>query len=280
MPVYNAKEHFLREAIQSILSQTYTDFEFLILNDSPGNTEIRRIVESYEDKRIIYIENECHLGISKSRNKLIDLAKGEYLAVFDHDDISLPTRFEKQIQYLDSNLDIGLCGTKVKYIVSNKELKEPTNDRKIKIGLMGGNRLVHSSVMIRKSVLTEHNIRYEEDFSPAEDYALFCRLIPYTKFHNLNDEILVYYRDHKENTSHLQKDKMRQATISVLESVRRNNPSLYEDFLFESIKTKCYRLFGCLPILTIRQGIGYKNIYLFDKILILKIKQYMNLQGD
>lgn len=280
MPVYNTKEQFLREAIQSILSQTYTDFEFLILNDSPENVEIKHIVESYKDKRIKYIENECHLGIAKSRNKLIDLAKGEYLAVFDHDDISLPTRLEKQIQYLDSNLDVALCGTKVKYIVSDKESTEPTSDRKIKIGLMGGNMLAHSSVMIRKSVLDEHNIRYEDRFSPAEDYALFCRLIPYTKFHNLNDEVLLYYRDHKENTSHLQKEKMRQATASIWALVRRKHPFLYEDFLFESIRTKYYRLFGFLPILTICQGVNYKNVYLFDKILVLKIKTNMKIQED
>ena len=87
MPVYKTNEQYLREAIASILNQTFTDFEFLILDDCPNDTR-ERIVKPYEDKRIKYSINEKNLGISASRNKLIEMAQGEYLAIFDHDDIS------------------------------------------------------------------------------------------------------------------------------------------------------------------------------------------------
>lgn len=87
MPIYNTDERYLREAVKSILDQTYEDFELLILNDSPDNTYLDKIVESFADKRIRYFKNEFNLGITPSRNKLISLAQGEYLAVMDHDDI-------------------------------------------------------------------------------------------------------------------------------------------------------------------------------------------------
>ena len=96
MPVYKTPEKYLRAAIESILQQTFTDFEFLILDDYPLDNR-QKIVASYADKRIKYFENSQNMGISASRNKLIDMAKGEYLAVFDHDDISLPQRLEKEV---------------------------------------------------------------------------------------------------------------------------------------------------------------------------------------
>lgn len=110
-PIYNSNPSHLKECIESILNQTFSDFEFIILNDSPENNELDKIVESYKDKRIKYFKNDKNLGISRSRNKLIDLAQGEYIAIFDHDDISLPTRLEKQVRFLDENLDVGLVGS-------------------------------------------------------------------------------------------------------------------------------------------------------------------------
>ena len=87
-PLYNTDPVFLREMIESILNQTFRDFEFILLNDSPDNREIEEIVRSYQDPRIVYVENESNLGISESRNKLLALSRGEYVAIFDHDDIS------------------------------------------------------------------------------------------------------------------------------------------------------------------------------------------------
>lgn len=124
MPVYKTKEEYLREAISSILNQTFTDFEFLILDDCPDDDR-EKIVKSYQDKRITYFKNEKNLGISASRNKLIDMAQGEYLAIFDHDDISMPTRLEKQVVYLDEHPEIGVVSSFIEKFPKIKISKHP-----------------------------------------------------------------------------------------------------------------------------------------------------------
>ena len=158
MPVYKTKEEYLREAISSILNQTFTDFEFLILDDCPEDDR-EEIIKSYKDKRIKYYKNEKNLGITPSRNKLIDMAKGEYLAIFDHDDISLPTRLEKQMAYLDEHPECGVVGCKTQRMSNGKQSKNPTNDHEIKLALMRVCALTHPTSMIRKSVLIKNNMR-------------------------------------------------------------------------------------------------------------------------
>lgn len=97
MSIYNTKESHLKEAVSSILNQTFADFEFLIVNDSPQNTDLDKIINSFDDKRIRYFKNNQNLGIAASRNRLLELAQGEYIAVMDHDDISLPERDRKSV---------------------------------------------------------------------------------------------------------------------------------------------------------------------------------------
>ena len=92
-PVYNTEEKYLRAAIDSILEQTFTDFELIIINDASTDKNVEKVVMSYQDKRIRYSVNPTNQGITKTRNTLISMAKGDYLAVMDHDDISLPNRF-------------------------------------------------------------------------------------------------------------------------------------------------------------------------------------------
>ena len=99
MPVYKTPEKYLREAIESILAQTFTDFEFLILDDCPTDKTCEAIINSYSDSRIKYQKNPENLGISGTRNKLLSMAKGEYIAVMDHDDISMPDRFENRFVF-------------------------------------------------------------------------------------------------------------------------------------------------------------------------------------
>lgn len=277
MPVYKTDENYLREAIESILSQTFEDYEFLILDDCPDDYR-ESVVRSYTDKRIKYAKNEKNLGISASRNKLIDMVKGEYLAIFDHDDISLPTRLEKQVAYLDTHPECGVVGCKTQRMSNGKQSKNPTNDHEIKLALMRTCALTHPASMIRKSVLIENNIRYEEKFSPSEDYALWCRLIPYTKFHNLNDEVLFLYRDHAENTSHLQAQKMEDATFAIWAFVKAENPSLYEEFLLKAKHTTRIRLFGFIPFLTIIKQANRANVCLFEKIPLFSSKSIIKLQ--
>lgn len=277
MPVYKTKEEYLREAISSILNQTFTDFEFLILDDCPDDDR-EKIVKSYQDKRIKYFKNEKNLGISASRNKLIDMAQGEYLAVFDHDDISMPERLEKQVAYLDEHPECGVVGCKTQRMSNGKQSKNPTNDHEIKLALMRVCAIAHPCSMIRKSVLEANQIYYEEEFSPSEDYALWCRLIPYTKFHNLNDEVLFHYRDHAENTSHLQAKKMEDATFAIWAFVKAENPALYEEFLLKAKHTTRIRLFGFIPFLTIIKQANRTKVYLFEKISLFANKSVIKLK--
>lgn len=225
MPVYRTNETYLREAIESILTQTFTDFEFLILDDCPEDDR-EEIVKSYNDKRISYFKNDKNLGISKSRNKLIELAKGEFLAVFDHDDISLPTRLEKEVAYLDAHPEVGVISSARENFPKIKRSYYPENNLNIKIGLMKGCVVVHTAAMIRKSVLENSGIRYEEKYSPAEDYMLFLRLVGVTMFHNI-PEILVRYRIFGGNTSHIKKTKMEDADALCKCFAAKEYPYLY-----------------------------------------------------
>ncbi len=279
MPIYNTPKEYLKKAIESILNQTFADFEFLILNDSPDNIELDKIVASYKDNRIKYFKNEKNLGITPSRNKLIDMAKGEYLAVMDHDDISLPKRFEKEVAYLDENPNVGVVSCKAQWFPKNKTSCNPSDDEDIRLALMKRCVIMHPASMIRKSVLIDNKIRYEERFSPAEDYALWCRLIPYTKFHNLSD-ILFKYRDFGGNTSARQKGKMDAATLAIHAFVAEKNPVLYQEFLLKATHTTRVYLFGFIPLLKIVKT-GYKtNVYLFNSLLIFKYKQIQRFNGE
>jgi len=193
MPVYNTAEEFLREAIESILNQTFTDFEFIIINDGSTNNAKETIL-SYEDKRISYVENEQNIGLIKTLNKGLSLAQGEFIARMDSDDISLPKRFEKQVEFFEKNPEIGILGTWFKYIPSNRVIEPFTDSKKIKECLLvNSNTIGHPTVMIRKSVIDEFSIKYDENAIYVEDYALWLSLIDKVNFANL-DEVLLEYR--------------------------------------------------------------------------------------
>ena len=266
-PLYNTNPKFLKEMIESILNQTFDDFEFILLNDSPNNKELKDIVLSYKDNRIIYIENEENIGISKSRNKLLELAKGEYIAIFDHDDISLPQRLEKQVNFLDKNPKIGVVGSNFRRFSNNRKSKNPENNLDIKINLVvRGCIMTHSSVMIRKSLLTKNGIKWEEEYSPCEDYMLFAELIDKTMFYNIQEPLLIY-RDHENNTSHNQ-SKIMEDKENIIKNILYKKYPYYASF--PSNSSGIY-LFGFIPIIK-KVKIGNRIKYLlFDKIPILKI---------
>lgn len=276
LPVYNTKEEFLREAVDSILNQTFNDFELLILNDASTDENVEKVIKSYKDKRIRYAVNKTNLGISETRNKLIEMAKGTYLAVMDHDDVSLPTRLEKQAKYLDEHKNVGVVGSKICKLNGNKVSANPTDSHAIKLALMRVCAITHPAAMIRKSVLTDNKIRYEERFSPAEDYALWCRLIPHTDFYNI-PEVLFSYREHKTNTSKLQNDKMHNATLAIWAFAKVENPEIYEEFLLKAEHKNYIRLFGFIPFLSIEKNANRTKICLFEKIPLLTSKNIIKL---
>ena len=255
MPVYNTPQEFLMEAIESILNQSFSDFELIILNDASPDANVERVVKCYHDPRIKYYRNDRNQGISESRNKLIDLALGEYLAVFDHDDVSLPQRLEKQVTLLDKNPDIGVVGCWFKMVGSDEVQKLPVKNADIKKQLFTGCCLAHSSTMIRKKVLRDNNIKYEAVYSPSEDYALWCRLIDKTKFANI-PEVLFLYRNHEGNTSHKQSVEMKETAIRIMDFVKRDNPELWAVAQQDLLEVSRGKLCGLIPLLTIKK---YQN---------------------
>ena len=281
-PLYNTPPDALRAMIESILNQTYTDFEFLLLNDSPNNTDIRDIVLSYDDMRIHYMENESNLGITKSRNKLIDMARGQYLAVVDHDDISMPTRFAVQVAFLDANPHVGVVGGNMLELRAGQVISKtnyPENDHDIKLSLINEPYVCtpnHPASMIRASVLRDNNIRYDEKWTPCEDHALWLDLIDYTCFHNVPDIVLKYVW-HGENTTTRTFQRMYDILPIMIEQARAKYPIYYDEWKGQiqrayQPQTRWIKLLGFIPFLKIAHRQGVKKIYLFGKIVLLKTK--------
>jgi len=200
MPVYNA-EKYLKDAIDSILNQTYTNFEFILINDGSNDTS-KTIIESYNDSRIRLLDDKENSGLAKVRNKGISEATAEYIAWLDADDISHPLRLEKQVKLLDSHPEIGICGTWVKTIgtkISHK-WRYPTNPEFIRCRMLFDNPLATSSVMLRRELLVGQNQYFDLNFPPAEDYDLWERLSCCCKITNI-PKFFTYYRLHENQTS-------------------------------------------------------------------------------
>lgn len=211
MPVYNTKAHHLHQAIDSILSQSYTDFEFIILNDSPYNKQIKEIISSYNDPRIIYQETTGDTGIAKSYNQLLDMATSKYIALMNHDDISHKNRLKKQYEYLEKHKDVGLLGTAFKKfgeINRFKTVTPPSENSKITALLLFHSPIHHPTIMFRRQIAIEDKIRYNENFISLNDRQLYYDFSKYTKLANLED-VLYQYRFHKNMTSKKKKETIR-----------------------------------------------------------------------
>lgn len=192
LAVYNG-EKYLVKAIESILNQTYLNFEFIIINDGSTDRSLE-IIKSYDDKRIVLISRE-NRGLIESLNEGIEKAKGRYIARMDADDISFPKRFEEQIDFMEKNLDIGICGTAV--IGFGEDIKESQwklslNNKTIKTELLFSSCFAHPTVMIRKELIVKHNLFYNKAFVHAEDFELWTRMAEHTKFANLEMPLLKY----------------------------------------------------------------------------------------
>ncbi len=270
LPVYNTKEEYLRACIDSILKQSFTDFELLIVNDCSTNSQVECIIKSYDDKRIQYYVNEKNLGISGTRNRLMSLAKGKYWAIVDHDDISLPDRFQKQVFYLEHHPEVGVVSGGILQYDEPKNRKYPIlhaeNDNDIKLRLARECELYHPAAMLRADTLKAHHIVYEEEYSPAEDRVLWYRLLPFTKFYNIQEPLIIY-RWHSSNTSKTQQFKMDCAIQKARILFEREFPEISSVYP-EVTKVKVLSI----PVLKIKREINKYKIYLFG-IQILSIKK-------
>jgi glycosyltransferase involved in cell wall biosynthesis len=197
MPVFNT-EKYLRFSIESILNQTFTNFEFIIINDGSTDTS-REIITSYKDSRIRLVDNEINIGLTKSLNKGIDLASGIFIARMDSDDICLPTRFEKQVDFLYKNEKVDVVGSWFeKFGYYHELIKLPKSNEEIVLKLLLYTTLAHPCVMMRKVIFERY--QYKESNMGAEDYDLWVRMSKNVTFANLQ-EILLKYRTHATQIS-------------------------------------------------------------------------------
>lgn len=204
MSVYNG-EKFLKESIHSILNQTFSDFEFIIINDGSKDASGKIILE-FNDDRIRYIDNKINIGLIASLNKGLKLAKGEYIARMDDDDISLPSRFEKQVQYLDENQNTFVLASKL-VIINEKgyevdgwpEDLSAVSVNEIKQLLPKINCIGHPTVMMRADCLK--NINYSDKLKHSEDWGLWLNLLSNDFEIAKLDEVLLKYRVHKNSTT-------------------------------------------------------------------------------
>lgn len=200
MPVYNGSK-YLKEAIESILNQSYNHLEFIIINDgSTDNSE--KIILSYNDSRIVYIKNETNLGLIKSLNNGISISKGKYLARMDADDISLTDRLKHQLEFMEQNLEIGVCSCNyVQFRNTSKKKHKAFSLHDEILGFMLFNSsIIHPSLLIRKSLLDMYSPVFDSNYKHAEDYELWARLIFKCKFSAVNSTDF-HYRLHEHQVT-------------------------------------------------------------------------------
>ena len=195
MSVYNSEE-YLSEAIESILNQNFENFEFIIIDDGSTDGSLE-IINSYaaKDSRIKILSHE-NKGLPASLNEGIAIATGKYIVRMDADDISLPSRFQKQYQFLESNPEIGVCGSLALRMRKNSSkyviFSHPEKHEALRLRLLFSVCFIHPTVMIRISVLDKLEYFYDEKFTNSQDYELWSRLVLKTRFYNLQVPLLLY----------------------------------------------------------------------------------------
>lgn len=209
MPVYNTDEKYLKEAIESILNQTFKDFELIIINDcSTNNAE--EVIFSYKDERIAYLKNEQNLGVSASVNIGLDKARGKYIARMDSDDVSLENRFKIQYEFLKNNPEYQLCSTRITK-AKKRASSRMMNFEYLKTKLLfRGNPIIQPTVMFNREFFIE-NALYYKNIPYGEDWDLWARLSFLGKFVVL-PERLVYYRQHPQQANKIYADRHYEAT--------------------------------------------------------------------
>lgn len=199
MPVHNGGS-FLKAAVQSVLDQSYSDFELLIIND--GSTDdSEQTIKSFTDQRIVYIGNQTNLGLVATLNKGLELCRGNYIARMDADDLCLPKRFEKQVAFLENNPNVAVLSTRLKMINEKGEDLgywnddfETTRPEEIARTMPKLNCIGHPTIMMRAEVVKK--VKYEEKFLQAEDWGLWLKLLAQGETIAKLDEVLLLYRVH------------------------------------------------------------------------------------
>lgn len=194
---YN-EEKYLAKSIDSVLTQTYSNFELILVND--GSTDhSEEIVKNYHDNRIVYKTYEGNKHLAYARNRGLELATGDYIAFFDGDDIMVSNKLEKQVSYLNEHKDIMIVSGGFSYMDSEgnveKKIIEPRylDDEHIRAFFLFGNCIANGATMFRREVIDKYHLYLDESNSASEDWRYWISVLPYGKFANMN-ECFYYYR--------------------------------------------------------------------------------------
>ena len=273
MPCYNVAQ-YVGEAIESILNQTFSDFEFIIIND--GSTDdTAQIIRRYaaQDKRIKFIDNTQNQGFIAVSNQCLDVAMGDYIAKMDSDDISVPERLETQVAFLDANPNIGMVGAAYKTFGAFE--RTIVNPKTIKLfDLLSGCKT--TIVMFRRNIIEKHHLRYDSKFVACEDYDFYTRFIKYADIANLPD-VLYLYRIHGNNASIINNDIQTQNTNiirrRILDMICSDQRTAVHLMSMTSETTRKFYLFGIIPIVRRKQyALTKTRYYLFNKIPLFKVQ--------
>lgn len=201
MSAYNEDSRFIKESIESILNQTYSDFEFVIVGDTPepDRERVFGIIKEYaaRDSRIVFIPNEKNIGLTKSLNVGLEYCKGKYIARMDADDISVLTRLEKQILFMESHPNILASSAWIEFVDENGKKIDcisrcKPNPKQLRLDILANSVMAHP-VSIFHRIIDGQQVKYDENMKYAQDYSLWVWMLQHGDMSNIQ-EVLLYYR--------------------------------------------------------------------------------------
>lgn len=215
MPVFNGGR-YLAPAIRSILNQTCTDFEFLVIDDA-STDDTSGMVRSFGDNRIKLVRHEVNQGVAGSLNEGLSIAKGKYVARMDGDDVACKTRLAAQVEFMEAHPKVGVSGTWFRYFGAEPfiKVKSPTSPSCVRAFMLFDNPLYHPTVILRREVLEKHALKYDPDFTRSEDFDLWQRAVQHFEIDNL-PSVQMYLRVHHDSVTQSKSEEMGDQTLMLL----------------------------------------------------------------
>ena len=215
MPVFNCAK-YLSSSIRSILRQTFRDFQLVIIDDGSEDGG-QDIIRGFQDPRIQLIQNQSNLGVAATLNKGLALSESEYIVRMDADDISKNNRLTCQLEAMEKDAGLDICGSWVKMITDNERsqvIRYPTKSSAIKPYILFNNPLAHPAVILRKSSLDRHDLRYDERIGAGQDYEFWSRCSDSCCIRNI-PEVLLYWHRHSQGVTNRESGKSNNTAMSV-----------------------------------------------------------------
>ena len=262
MPVYNVAP-YVADAIESVLSQTYSDFELLVLDDCSTDNTVD-IVNSFKDSRIRLVRNEVNLGLAENLNKGIELANTEFIARMDGDDIACPLWLEKGVATLDRRPEVGICSFGFEFFGDKNSLvRFPEHNEDSKAEMLFGCTVIVP--VFRRSIMVDNGLRYETSAFPAEDYSMWSYCYRVTQVYNVQ-ETMFRYRTHNTQIStekrRLQIEKANNVRLRMLDWLNPNFSESEKQFFVDHFATCNIRdRHSLMAIKQFADKLVSKNIY-------------------